>query len=55
MWGTMLFLVFINNLDIQAEFATIPKKFADDKKLGQIIRGDNDRKILQESLHKMVE
>ncbi len=53
--GPVLILVFKNSFDVQGEFATILKKFAEDTKSGQIVRGDADRKILQESLNNMLE
>jgi hypothetical protein len=31
--------VFINNLDVQAQLTTILKKFADNTKMGQVVRG----------------
>jgi ribonuclease P/MRP protein subunit RPP40 len=48
-----LFLVFINNLDVQAALVTIVRKFADDTKLAQAVRTDSDRELLQSSLDKL--
>jgi hypothetical protein len=51
--GPILFLVFINNLDAMAHLSTVLKKFADDTKLGQVIRSQSDRELLQGSLDQM--
>ncbi len=53
MLGPILFLVFINNLDVQAALVTLVRKFADDTKLGQAVRTDSDRELLQSSLDKL--
>jgi hypothetical protein len=45
MLGLVLFLVFINNLDVEAELVTKLKMFADDMKLGQVVRCKHDRKF----------
>lgn len=51
--GPILFLVFINNLDMMAHLITVIKKFADDTKLGQVIRSEADRDRLQDCLDRM--
>jgi hypothetical protein len=51
--GPVLFLIFINNLDVQAALLTTVKKFADDTKLAQVQRDDRDRQLLQNSLDKL--
>jgi hypothetical protein len=51
--GPILFLVFINNLDVQAALVTIVRKFADDTKLGQVVKTDRDSEVLQNSLDKL--
>jgi ribonuclease P/MRP protein subunit RPP40 len=51
--GPILFLIFINNLDVQAALITTVKKFADDTKLGQVVRTDQDRIALQNCLNKL--
>ena len=52
--GPLLFLIFINDLDTSAGNVDIIGKFADDTKMGQIMRTDNDKDILQDSLNKLV-
>jgi ribonuclease P/MRP protein subunit RPP40 len=51
--GPILFLVFINNLDVQTALVTIVRKFADDTKLGQVVKTDRDSEVLQNSLDKL--
>jgi hypothetical protein len=53
--GPILFLVFINNLDAMAQMITEIKKFADDTKLGQVIKSPADSEKLQSCLDKMTE
>jgi hypothetical protein len=53
--GPILFLIFINNLDAMAQMITILKKFADDTKLGQVIRTPADSEKLQNCLDRMTE
>jgi ribonuclease P/MRP protein subunit RPP40 len=36
--GPILFLIFINNLDVQAALIIVVKMFADDAKLGQNVK-----------------
>jgi hypothetical protein len=55
MLGPVLFLIFINILDVQAELVTVLKKFADDIKLGHVVKCENDCHALQETLDKMTE
>jgi ribonuclease P/MRP protein subunit RPP40 len=38
----VLFLIFINNLDVQTELITVLKKFADDTKVGHVVKCEND-------------
>jgi hypothetical protein len=45
--GPILFLVFINNLDLVVELIEQLKKFADDTKMGQTVSNDADRGKLQ--------
>ena len=51
--GPVLFLLFINDLDTVAVERQWLMKFADDNKLAQIIKNDNDAEELQETLNKM--
>jgi hypothetical protein len=51
----ILFLIFFNNLDVQAALITVIKKFADHTKLGQIVKSDKDRAALQQCLDQMTE
>jgi hypothetical protein len=53
--GPILFLVFINNLNVQTELLTVLKKFADDTKLAQVIKTDQDREALQQRLDKLTD
>jgi ribonuclease P/MRP protein subunit RPP40 len=53
--GPILFLIFINNLDVQAALIIVVKKFAHDTKLGQIVKSDQDRALLQQCLDQMTE
>lgn len=53
--GPLLFLIFINCFDNVALLITILRKFADDAKLGQIIRDETDRQRLQECLNNLSE
>jgi ribonuclease P/MRP protein subunit RPP40 len=53
--GPILFLIFINNLDVQAAMITTVKKFADDTKLGQVVRTEQDKIALQNCLNKLTE
>jgi hypothetical protein len=51
--GPVLFLIFINNLDVQAALVTIIRKFADDTKLGQVVKRSQDAELLQQCLDKL--
>ena len=54
MLGLLLFLIFINDLDTAAAMADIIRKFADDTKVAQRIRGPEDRDRLQEALDGLI-
>jgi Reverse transcriptase (RNA-dependent DNA polymerase)/Endonuclease-reverse transcriptase len=51
--GPILFLIFISDLDEAAHGGTSVAKFADDTKLAQVIRAEQDRENLQRSLEGM--
>jgi hypothetical protein len=51
--GPILFLVFINNLDVMASMVTVLKKFADDTKLGHVIKSLADSEALQGCLDQL--
>jgi ribonuclease P/MRP protein subunit RPP40 len=53
--GPILFLIFINNLDVQADLIIVVKMFADDTQLGQNVKYNQDRAALQQCLDKMTE
>ena len=48
--GPILFTIFINDIDRAAILADIIRKFADDTKLGKVIRDQQDAAALQETL-----
>ena len=48
--GPILFTIFINDIDGAATMADILRKFADDTKLGKVIRSQEDVDALQEML-----
>jgi len=48
--GPPLFTVYIDDVDVILELLSIFKKFADDTKLGQVMRGEEDRGQLQAAL-----
>ena len=52
--GPLLFLIFINDLDEEAALVEILKKFADDTKVAQPIRSEQDRTRLQAVLDNLV-
>ena len=52
--GPLLFIIFINDLDLEAATADLISKFADDTKVGVYIRGDGDRDRLQLVLNNLV-
>ena len=53
--GPLLFLIFINDLDGAAPGVDILLKFADDTKVGQIVRNEEDCARLQAALDGMVD
>jgi hypothetical protein len=53
--GPSLFSVFINDLDLAALLVTLLKKFADDTKLGQILRDHQDTVNLQATLDSLMD
>ena len=48
--GPLAFVIFINDLDLCAQLIRILKKFADDTKVGHIVRTDEERNELQTCL-----
>ena len=48
--GPALFKIHINDIDRIVELITLLLKFADDTKLAQLIRGEEDRRRLQEAV-----
>ena len=53
MLGPLLFLIFINDLDNSGTAVEIILKFADDTKVAQPMRSEEDRKKLQEALDEL--
>ena len=53
--GPILFLIFINDLDLAVEFVELLRKFADDTKIAQTIRSDEDRNTLQAALDSLLD
>ena len=51
--GPLLFLIFINDLDCEAESVETILKFADDTKVAQTIRSSEDRDKLQTALDRL--
>jgi hypothetical protein len=51
--GPLLFLIFINDIDEAAAAVDILRKFADDTKLGNTIRSEDDHRQLQEALNNL--
>jgi hypothetical protein len=51
--GPLLFLIFINDLDLAAEDVEPLAKFADDTKVGTSVRTDTDRAKLQAVLNRL--
>ena len=47
--GPLLFLIFIDDIDIAAGDISILNKFADDTKLGQVMCSEGDKEKLQSS------
>jgi Reverse transcriptase (RNA-dependent DNA polymerase) len=53
--GPLLFLLFINDLDLAVSLSEILYKFADDTKLASIVKNVEDRRRLQASLDGLVQ
>ena len=53
MQGPVLFLLFINDLDMEITEQQITKKFADDTKIAQFIESPEDSAALQATLDKL--
>ena len=53
--GPLLFIIFINDLDTSASGVDILLKFADDTKIGQVLRQEEDREALQAAIDGLVE
>jgi len=53
--GPILFVLFINDIDLSASSSTLVRKFADDTKLGQILKDLFAHIELQNSLNNLVE
>jgi hypothetical protein len=53
--GPLLFLIFINDLDMSVSDLETLLKFADDTKVARVIRSDRDREALQAALDKMMQ
>jgi hypothetical protein len=53
--GPLLFLIFINDIDLAAADIEALVKFADDTKVGQTIRTEADRAALQTALTNLCE
>ena len=51
--GPLLFMIFINDLDVAARKAKFLKKFADDTKLGGRVSTEEERAALQEALNEL--
>jgi len=51
--GPLLFMIFINDLDVAARKAEFLKKFADDTKLGGRVSTEEERAALQEALNEL--
>jgi hypothetical protein len=52
--GPLLFLIFINDLDLAVSLDELLVKFADDTKLARIVKSDEDRRKLQLALGNLV-
>ena len=50
----LLFIIFINDLDLEAAAADLISKFADDTKVGVYVRGEGDRNRLQLVLNNLM-
>jgi hypothetical protein len=53
--GPILFLIFINDLDLAVEMINQVKKFADDTKLGHTVSTELQRRELQQALNNLKE
>ncbi len=53
MLGPILFLIFINDLDLETPMVEIVRKFADDTKVGNGAKTMKEREDLQEALDKL--
>ena len=51
--GPLAFIIYINDIDNEADTITILNKFADDTKLSNLIRSDNDARELQTCLDNL--
>ena len=52
--GPLLFIIFINDLDMEAATADLLRKFANDSKVGVYVKGVEDRDRLQLVLNNLV-
>ena len=53
--GPTLFVIFINDIDeVISIINSFISKFADDTKVGKIVFDDDDRKVMQENLDRLV-
>jgi ribonucleases P/MRP protein subunit RPP40 len=53
--GPLLFLIFINDLDLTVSDLEMLLKFADDTKVARVIRSDADRQGLQRALDRLMD
>lgn len=53
--GPLAFVIYINDLDSCTQEIKIMNKFADDTKLGHVIKTENDSYVLQKSLNNLLE
>jgi hypothetical protein len=51
--GPLLFLIFINGIDMAAADIHILVKFADDTKVGQAVQSESDKRALQTALNNL--
>ena len=51
--GSLLFVIFINDIDETVECVKIIKKFADDTKVGHIVMNPTDSETLQTALNNL--
>ena len=52
--GPTAFIIFINDIDQETSLVTSVMKFADDTKLGHIVRDEKDRDTLQSTLNNLL-